>query len=122
MPCRARTARKTFMCDSKARRTLRGHSGNAEIPCTFHRSPCGKLLAMLDTPSPTSKPYADGKILQHVSGGIGSITFNNPDKRNAMSLEMWEGFGDALAELRDDDAVRVVILAGAGDKAFVSGA
>jgi enoyl-CoA hydratase len=77
---------------------------------------------MLDTPSPTSKPYADGKILQHVSGGIGSITFNNPDKRNAMSLEMWEGFGDALAELRDDDAVRVVILAGAGDKAFVSGA
>ena len=50
------------------------------------------------------------------------ITFNNPDKRNAMSLEMWEGFGEALTSLRDDAAVRVVILRGAGGKAFVSGA
>ena len=39
-----------------------------------------------------------------------------------MSLEMWEGFGQALTELRDDAAVRVVILRGAGGKAFVSGA
>ena len=66
--------------------------------------------------------YADGKILQHVTDGVGVITFNNPDKRNAMSLEMWEGFGEALTALRDDDAVRVVILRGSGGKAFVSGA
>ena len=39
-----------------------------------------------------------------------------------MSLEMWEGLGSALTELRDDPDVRVVILVGAGDKAFVSGA
>jgi enoyl-CoA hydratase/carnithine racemase len=65
---------------------------------------------------------ADGKILQSVVDGVGIITFNNPDKRNAMSLEMWEGFGQALTELRDDPDVRVVILVGAGDKAFVSGA
>ena len=39
-----------------------------------------------------------------------------------MSLDMWEGLGHALVELRDDPAVRVVILTGAGDKAFVSGA
>jgi enoyl-CoA hydratase len=65
---------------------------------------------------------ADGKILQSVVDGVGVITFNNPDKRNAMSLEMWEGFGQALTALRDDPDVRVVILAGAGDKAFVSGA
>ena len=39
-----------------------------------------------------------------------------------MSLEMWEGLGHALIELRDDPDVRVVILVGAGDKAFVSGA
>ncbi len=39
-----------------------------------------------------------------------------------MSIEMWEGFGQALTELRDDDQVRVVILTGAGDKAFMSGA
>jgi enoyl-CoA hydratase len=78
---------------------------------------------MLNVPTaPTDTSYADGKILQSVAAGIGTITFNNPDKRNAMSLEMWEGFGDALAALRDDAAVRVVILTGAGGKAFVSGA
>ena len=69
-----------------------------------------------------TRTYADGKILQHVSDGVGVITFNNPEKRNAMSLEMWEGLGMALAGLRDDPNVRVVILTGAGGKAFVSGA
>jgi enoyl-CoA hydratase/carnithine racemase len=68
------------------------------------------------------KSHADGKILQSIADGVGVITFNNPEKRNAMSLDMWEGFGHALVELRDDPAVRVVILVGAGDKAFVSGA
>src|SRR5213083_2986583 len=70
----------------------------------------------------TETSYADGKILKQVTDGVGVITFNNPDKRNAMSLEMWDGFGEALTSLRDDDAVRVVILRGAGGKAFVSGA
>jgi len=71
---------------------------------------------------PTDKSFADGKILQSVADGVGIITFNNSEKRNAMSLEMWEGFGQALTELRDDQDVRVVIMVGAGDKAFVSGA
>jgi enoyl-CoA hydratase/carnithine racemase len=77
---------------------------------------------MLDVPKATDKPFADGKILKSVTDGVGVITFNNPDKRNAMSLDMWEGLGQALIELRDDADVRVVILTGAGDKAFVSGA
>jgi enoyl-CoA hydratase len=77
---------------------------------------------MLDTPKTTDKSYAEGKILQSVEDGVGVITFNNPDKRNAMSLDMWEGVGQALIDLRDDPGVRVVILTGAGDKAFVSGA
>src|ERR1700756_722026 len=78
---------------------------------------------MLDVPkSQIEKSFADGKILQSVSDGIGIVTFNNPEKRNAMSLDMWEGLGGALIELRDDPDVRVVILTGAGDKAFVSGA
>jgi enoyl-CoA hydratase len=78
---------------------------------------------MLDVPnSKTEKSFADGKILQSRNDGIGIVTFNNPDKRNAMSLDMWEGLGQALIELRDDPQVRVVILTGAGDKAFVSGA
>jgi enoyl-CoA hydratase len=81
---------------------------------------------MLDVPKNneknTEKSYADGKILQSVTDGVGVITFNNPAKRNAMSLDMWEGLGNALIELRDNDDVRVVIMVGAGDKAFVSGA
>jgi enoyl-CoA hydratase/carnithine racemase len=77
---------------------------------------------MLDVPKSHEKSYADGKILKGVTEGVGVVTFNNPEKRNAMSLEMWEGFGEALTELRDDPDVRVVILTGAGDKAFVSGA
>jgi enoyl-CoA hydratase len=77
---------------------------------------------MLNIPKATDKSHADGKILHSVSDGVGIITFNNPEKRNAMSLDMWEGLGHALVELRDDPDVRVVILTGAGDKAFVSGA
>src|ERR1700743_713694 len=76
---------------------------------------------MLDV-TKTEKSYADGKILKSITDGVGVVTFNNPEKRNAMSLDMWEGLGAALTELRDDDTVRVVVLVGAGDKAFVSGA
>src|ERR1700753_1371746 len=76
---------------------------------------------MLDV-TKTEKSYADGKILKSVTEGIGIVTFNNPEKRNAMSLDMWEGLGQSLVELRDDPDIRVVVLRGAGDKAFVSGA
>ena len=76
---------------------------------------------MLDV-TKTEKSFADGKILKSITDGVGVLTFNNPDKRNAMSLEMWEGLGQALTELRDDPNVRVVVLVGAGDKAFMSGA
>ena len=44
---------------------------------------------MLNIPKATDKSYADGKILQSVSDGVGVITFNNQAKRNAMSLDMW---------------------------------
>jgi enoyl-CoA hydratase len=77
---------------------------------------------MLDVPKKSEKSYADGKILQSAADGVGVITFNNAEKRNAMSLDMWEGLGEALIALRDDPGVRVVVLTGAGDKAFVSGA
>jgi len=76
---------------------------------------------MLDV-TKTDKSFADGKILKTVKDGVGVLTFNNPEKRNAMSLEMWEGVGQVLTEFRDDPEVRVVVLVGAGDKAFVSGA
>jgi enoyl-CoA hydratase/carnithine racemase len=62
------------------------------------------------------------KMLASVEEGIGWITFNNPARRNAISLEMWEGLGNILESFQHDSNVRVVIMKGAGDKAFVSGA
>ncbi len=66
--------------------------------------------------------YAGGKMLASVADGVGTVTFNQPEKRNAMSMEMWSGFGEILQSFAADPAVRVVVLTGAGDKAFVSGA
>ena len=43
---------------------------------------------MLNIPKATEKSHADGKILQSIADGVGVITFNNPEKRNAMSLDM----------------------------------
>ena len=54
------------------------------------------------------------KILARVEDGIGWLTFNQPERRNAVSLEMWKGIGDALEIFQHDDAVRVVVLHGAG--------
>lgn len=65
---------------------------------------------------------ADGKLLAEVEDGVGLITFNQPEKRNAMSVEMWEGLRDVLDAWAEGEAVRVVVLTGAGHKAFVSGA
>jgi enoyl-CoA hydratase len=66
--------------------------------------------------------YASGKMLAQVTDGVGLITFNQPEKRNAMSVEMWDGLIEILDAWTADDSVRVVVLTGAGDKAFVSGA
>ena len=66
--------------------------------------------------------FAGGKMLAEVSEGVGLLTFNQPEKRNAMSVEMWDGMSAILRGWEHDDAVRAVVLTGAGDKAFVSGA
>ena len=50
------------------------------------------------------------------------MTFNNPERHNAVSLDMWEAATGILADFAADDEVRVVVLTGAGGKAFVSGA
>ena len=62
------------------------------------------------------------KMLAEKEGPIGWITFNNPARRNAVSLEMWQALGVILTNFQQDGDVRVVILKGAGDKSFVSGA
>jgi enoyl-CoA hydratase/carnithine racemase len=53
---------------------------------------------------------------------VGWITFNNPARHNAVSLEMWQGLADIANEFARDDDIRVVVVHGAGEKAFVSGA
>ena len=63
------------------------------------------------------------KMLAHVDAdGIGWVTFNNPARHNALALEMWQGIGDIFEAFSSDPEVRVVVLQGAGGKAFVSGA
>jgi enoyl-CoA hydratase/carnithine racemase len=62
------------------------------------------------------------KIIAKKDGAIGWLVFNNPERRNAVSLDMWEAMPKVLADFGADDAIRAVVLTGAGDKAFVSGA
>ena len=62
------------------------------------------------------------KLLMEKDGPIGWIIFNQPEKRNAVSQEMWELMPKYVGDLATDDAIRVVILRGAGEQAFVAGA
>jgi len=69
-----------------------------------------------------SREFAGGKMLASRRDGIGVVTFNQPNKHNAVSVEMWGGLSEILDEFAADDGVRVVVLTGAGTRAFVSGA
>ena len=62
------------------------------------------------------------KIKGVIKGAGGHIIFNNPERHNAVSLEMWDAVEVALNAFMENDDVRIVILSGAGGKAFVSGA
>jgi enoyl-CoA hydratase len=61
-------------------------------------------------------------ILSATSGAIATLTFNNPERHNAMSLDMWRAATAVLEQFEQDPSVRVIVLTGAGGKAFVSGA
>ena len=62
------------------------------------------------------------RTIAQKDGAIGWITFDNQARRNAMSLAMWQGLYEAVSAFAADPEVRVIVLKGAGDKAFVSGA
>jgi len=62
------------------------------------------------------------KMIAEKDGPIGWITFNNPERRNAVSMAMWEALADIVRDYANDNAIRVIVLKGAGDQAFVSGA
>jgi enoyl-CoA hydratase/carnithine racemase len=63
-----------------------------------------------------------GRIVTERDGAVGWIVFDHPERRNAVSVEMWRSIPAAVKQLSEDTAVRVVVLRGAGAVAFVSGA
>ncbi|MDQ1394895.1 MAG: enoyl-CoA hydratase [Acidimicrobiaceae bacterium] len=83
-----------------------------------NRRSCG---AVTDPPSPRHVTGTD-QLLVEIDDATARITFNNPGKRNALSVEMRTALPGLLASLDADPGVRVLVLTGAGTKAFVSGA
>ena len=67
------------------------------------------------------RTWADGKMLSEQQGAVGVITFNHPERLNAVTMEMWQALGEICARFDADDSIRVIVLRGAGEKAFVSG-
>lgn len=67
-------------------------------------------------------PLPTDRVIARIEGAVGWLTFNNPARRNAMSQDMWAAVPLAFDAFEADPAVRVVVLKGAGDKAFVAGA
>jgi len=62
------------------------------------------------------------KILSRKDGAVGHLIFNNPERHNAVSLDMWAAAEAVVADFKADSLVRVMVVSGAGGKAFVSGA
>ena len=61
-------------------------------------------------------------IIAQNDGSVGRIMLNNPERRNAISLEMWQGMAEAFQVFSDNPETRCIVMSGAGDKAFASGA
>jgi enoyl-CoA hydratase/carnithine racemase len=62
------------------------------------------------------------KLVGRKDGQVGWMIFNNPERRNAVSLDMWRAIPDVLAAFEADPEVRVIVFTGAGERAFVAGA
>jgi enoyl-CoA hydratase len=62
------------------------------------------------------------QLLYEAADGVATITLDRPEQRNALSAQLLAELVDAIEAARDDDAVRCVVLTGAGDKVFCAGA
>ena len=60
-------------------------------------------------------------VLRDTVDGVATLTLNRPERRNALSPQLLDALLDALAEVKADSEVRVVVLTGAGEKAFCAG-
>ncbi len=74
------------------------------------------------TEAPAVVTPTPGQLRWHKEGHVGHIIFDNQKKFNAVNLDMWLSLPKAIAEFNADPDIRVVLLQGAGEKAFVSGA
>lgn len=70
----------------------------------------------------TNVPDSAEKLITREAGGVAHLILNQPAKRNAIGFDMWRGIGDAMEAFAANDALRVVIVSGAGGKAFSAGA
>src|SRR5258707_2982239 len=62
------------------------------------------------------------RMIAKKDGPIGWMQFNNPARHNAVSVDMWKSVPEIMTEFENDTQIRVVVLSGAGGKAFISGA
>jgi enoyl-CoA hydratase/carnithine racemase len=76
----------------------------------------------LNAAAPRALLLETSRIVATVEDSVGWILFNHPERRNAMSLDMWKALGDVAEAFQADPEVRVVVMRGAGGKSFVSGA
>src|SRR5205085_2128172 len=79
-----------------------------------------RLMDAARAKAPASKPAA-GELLADVHAGVATVTLNRPDALNALSFGMLEELAELLARWEKDEYVRLVVLRGAGDKAFCAG-
>ncbi len=70
----------------------------------------------------TLSEIAGGKILGGREGAVGRLILNNPERHNALSLDMWEGGADLVEQMAADPDTRLLVISGAGGKAFAAGA
>ena len=65
---------------------------------------------------------SEGKVIAEKNGHMGHVIFDNTKKHNAMSKAMWDQLAEAMQAFDAEEDIRVVVMEGAGKKAFVSGA
>ena len=92
-------------------------------------TPANELTIRLDPPRHIVKDSRlaeafmteQSDILFDVRDGVGRVTFNRPQARNAFTFQMYERLAEICEEANKDRAIKVLIFTGAGDKAFASG-
>jgi len=62
-----------------------------------------------------------GDLLYHIADGIGWVTLNRPETRNALTFAMYEGLAAICADAPTDGSVKAIVIRGGGDRAFAAG-